>query len=248
MLLFKNKNFHREKLMKAIAQQLPGDEELRQELNSLLTLGQREEVSRALDDAQAALSKATRSDITGIKLMEVGRCPKCQSRIEDLLYTTVCASCGWFRRVVPESGRCIVHLDSGDKVLCDRAFDVQGSQVLCVTDGVVVSQVSRRFLRRIDYVWEGDELAKAKETVKKKKEGICSWCDKSLAQTEGEAVETFVAFGALQDHYLFCSTKCRESFARQYPSRVHRNCYETDCNDCDKCIKRYDTKHFSREL
>ena len=27
----------------------------------------------------------------------------------------------------------------------------------------------------------------------------------------------------------------------RYPSRVHRNCYETDCAECDLCTKRYDT-------
>ena len=25
-----------------------------------------------------------------------------------------------------------------------------------------------------------------------------------------------------------------------YPSRVHRNCYERSCADCNLCIKRYE--------
>ena len=24
-----------------------------------------------------------------------------------------------------------------------------------------------------------------------------------------------------------------------YPSRVHRNCYERSCENCDLCVKRY---------
>ena len=39
---------------------------------------------------------------------------------------------------------------------------------------------------------------------------------------------------------LFCSAACYEAFRKMYPSRVHRNCYETKCSECNLCTKRYD--------
>ncbi|HPY90544.1 MAG TPA: hypothetical protein PLT23_07435, partial [Lentisphaeria bacterium] len=48
-----------------------------------------------------------------------------------------------------------------------------------------------------------------------------------------------VAFGVSQERYCFCSDECYEAFRRMYPARVHRNCYDRNCNDCDFCVKRY---------
>ena len=49
-----------------------------------------------------------------------------------------------------------------------------------------------------------------------------------------------VAFGANQERFSFCSDECYEAFRKMYPSRVHRNCYERDCADCNLCIKHFD--------
>jgi hypothetical protein len=48
-----------------------------------------------------------------------------------------------------------------------------------------------------------------------------------------------VAFGASQERYCFCSDECYEAFRKMYPARVHRNCYERNCAECNLCIKRY---------
>ena len=40
-----------------------------------------------------------------------------------------------------------------------------------------------------------------------------------------------------QMRYVFCSNKCNEAFQKQYPIRIHKNCYERSCLDCDLCEK-----------
>ncbi len=95
--------------------------------------------------------------------------------------------------------------------------------------------------------WEDEELSRAREQVKRQRYGICSWCDADLSEVEGEGpFEDFVSHGAFQERYIFCSEKCMGSFRKRYPPRIHRNCYEKDCNVCDMCIKRYDTDGFRR--
>ena len=77
---------------------------------------------------------------------------------------------------------------------------------------------------------------------------ICSWCNEALNPDEEEIYEDYVAFGTFQEHYIFCSEKHQKEFRKMYPSRIHRNCYETDCNQCELCIKRYDTHGFKRRI
>ena len=48
-----------------------------------------------------------------------------------------------------------------------------------------------------------------------------------------------IAFGATQERYCFCSDDCFEAFRKMYPSRVHRDCYNRDCDTCSLCQKRY---------
>jgi hypothetical protein len=232
----------------------PQDATLKEALSELVAGGKRKEVDRALTEAEQAVDEATRADIRGLKMLERGRCPDCSGRLENYLYTTVCPACGWFRRRVPDTGRCTVYLESGRELQCDRVFEVRGDQVLCVTEGVVRAQVNRRFVRSIDYQWGEEELREARDLALKERQGICSWCESSLMEIEdsereeGAPFDEYVAFGAYQEHYVFCSRKCLESFRKQFPSRVHRNCYETECGHCDKCIKRYDTDGYRRVM
>jgi hypothetical protein len=104
-------------------------------------------------------------------------------------------------------------------------------------------------VRRVEYVWEDEELQEAREQVKRLIKGACSWCEKGLEQVESDGpFVDYVAFGRLQERYVFCATKCMRQFRRQFPTRIHRNCYEDDCSKCDKCIKRYDTTGFKRTI
>jgi len=67
----------------------------------------------------------------------------------------------------------------------------------------------------------------------------CAWCNKTCHSEQDGFHLIHVAFGATQERHCFCSDDCYEAFRRMYPSRVHRNCYETPCADCTFCIKRY---------
>jgi hypothetical protein len=68
----------------------------------------------------------------------------------------------------------------------------------------------------------------------------CSWCQ-TVANPGGDGFHlVHVAFGTFQERYSFCSDACYEAFRKMYPSRVHRNCYERDCRECDLCVKRYE--------
>ncbi len=222
---------------------------LEEDFSELVAREEPRSVTRAISEADEAAHEATREEITRIKLIEQGCCPECRARIENFVFTQVCPACGWFRRMAPDSGRCIVHMETGESIRCDRVFSVQGEQFLCVTDGVVHSQVMRKHVRQIEYSWEAQELAVARKTLKKRMQGVCSWCERELQDVEdSELIEEYVAFGAFQERYLFCSKKCLESFRKQYPARVHRNCYESDCDNCSQCIKRYDSKGFKRTV
>lgn len=67
----------------------------------------------------------------------------------------------------------------------------------------------------------------------------CCWCNKAAnPETDGFHIAQ-VAFGTTQERYCFCSDDCFEAFRKMYPARVHRNCYERTCADCDLCVKRY---------
>jgi len=239
-----------------------GEGKLVEELSELSATEHPRKVSRAKNEAEAAIHDATIADIRGVALMERGRCPKCGGRTESLLFTSVCVTCGWFRRFAPEGGQCVVYLDTGDSISCDRVFSVQDGQILCVRADVVTAQLSRSAVRRIDYQWGDAELEEARDRARKERFGVCAWCEKTFDTEPGEdgaretsddededeegPFEEYVAFGAYQERYLFCSKKCLRAFRRQYPVRIHRNCYERDCNDCDACTKRYDTQHFKR--
>ncbi len=247
MALFSDKQHKRREPSKAQKKHFDTEVSLEEDLSDLVAREDPRSVSRAISEADEAAHEAAREEITRISLIEQGCCPECRGRIENFLYTQVCPSCGWFRRMVPDSGRCVVYLETGEKILCDRVFPVHGDQLLCVTGGVVRSQVMQQYVQRIEYVWEQQELEQAQKTIRRRFYGMCSWCESNLQDTEEqEPLEEYVAFGATQERYVFCSLKCLEAFRKQHPPRVHRNCYETECDACNECIKRYDSKGFKR--
>jgi hypothetical protein len=68
----------------------------------------------------------------------------------------------------------------------------------------------------------------------------CAWCEKQGDPDKDGFHVVYVAFGAWQERHVFCTEECYEAFRRMYPSRVHRDCYERNCAECDQCRKRYD--------
>ena len=248
--LFQNRTKETRKRQRlALSDEIVQDEKLTEELSGLVASGQPKKVNKALTEADTVLDNATQSDIRGNRLMAHGRCPQCHLRTENLLYTSVCPSCGWHRRHVPDSGSCVVHLTGGEIITCQQVFPVQNQQFLCVTDGVVRHQVMGSSIQRIDYEWAADELSALKERALKQIRGACSWCEQGLETSEerGPLVD-YVAFGLNQERYIFCSQNCMRQFRSQFPPRVHRNCYEVECATCDSCLKRYDMTGFRRRV
>ncbi len=227
---------------------MPSEHSIEETLSELGAESGWRTADRAKSDVKEALSHAALADIRGIAMMERGRCPECGARTRAFLFAWACPSCGWFLQFDDRYGRCVVELDNGEKIECDCVFHVKGDEMLCVEGDVIVSRLAKSCVRRIDYIWNNDELRNAQEQSKKERSGTCGWCEIALSQLEDEKApyEEYVAFGAFQERYLFCSDKCLHAFRKQYSVRVHRNCYETDCNACDACIKRYDTRGFKR--
>lgn len=233
------------------------DPSLAEELEELAGSKSRKEITRAGTEVEQAVTEAKRADIRQIMMIEHRRCPQCGGRTDNYLLTVVCPSCGWYKREQPTAGKTVVHLDDGATISCDRIYRVKDDEFVCVEQGVVISLVMRRHVRRIEYQWTESELTQMRKRSRKLRTGICYWCEKDLSDAE-EAVsqegrpagpfEDYVAFGIFQERFVFCSEACMASFRRRYPSRVHRNCYETDCKSCDNCIKRYDVDGFRRRL
>ena len=67
----------------------------------------------------------------------------------------------------------------------------------------------------------------------------CGWCGGKCDTKKDGFHLVHVAFGTTQERYCFCSDDCYEAFRKMYPARVHRNCYDRNCADCNLCTKRY---------
>ena len=224
------------------------DETLKEEFTEVSDIGDPKEIGRADSDVKVTVAEAAKTDMRNIMLIDQGRCPQCHGRTERFLFTVVCPSCGWFRRKIPETGHSVVHLNDGKKIVCDYVHRGE-HEYLCIRDGVVVAEVLRASVFNIEHSWKEHELENAREAAQKLRVGICAWCETLLSEVDAEEVgEDYVAFGNTQEHYRFCSEKCQRAFRKQYPSRIHRNCYETDCNQCNLCMKRHDTRDFKRKI
>ena len=239
----------RTKPTETLKSDIPKDSKLVAEIDELTSTRDRRELLRADTEVKEVVSKATQTDLRNIMLIDQGRCPVCATRTENFLFTVVCPSCGWFRREIPDRGSAVVHLANGEKIECDYVHHGQRDEYLAIFEGVVISELMRSEVKRIDYVWAEGELEEARSLANRLKSGICSWCEGDLSESDSaEHQEDYVAFGSMQERYIFCSEKCQRAFRKHFPARVHRNCYEVDCNQCSLCIKRYDTKGFKRNI
>lgn len=229
-----------------------GTPELTEELRRLTADAEPRSVNRALQTADDAVKEATSTDIQRIKLIESGRCPECHARTENLLAVTVCPTCGWSRHTVTAGGTVVVHLTDNSTIACDRVYHAQGDRMLCVTNDTVTDELMAASVARIEYRWDDDTITKLRREAQRRQWGVCAWCDELMTEEPGaegsKALETYVALGAVQEHYRFCSQQCFDSFRRQYPSRVHRNCYETECTNCDTCVKQFNAAGYRKDL
>ncbi len=218
---------------------IEGQAEEAEEAMNLLAEEGRDDLDETMEEINVAVKKAARTTLQDIRMMEEGRCPSCGHKTRQFLFTSVCASCGWFSFISPEEGKSIIHLKTGHNIECGTTFDSQGGYILGITDGVVRAKVSKDNVQHIEYVWSEEEIKKKRTARAREQAGICSWCEKNLMLADEEVTVVYAAFGSYQDRYVFCSKHCSEAFQLQYPIRVHKNCYNRPCPDCDLCIKKY---------
>ena len=218
---------------------IEGQAEEVEEAMHLLSEKDSEDLDETMEEINAAVRKAARTTLQDIRMMEEGRCPSCGHKTRQFLFTSVCAGCGWFSFISPEEGKSIIHLKTGNNIECGTTFDTQGGYILGITDGVVRAKVSKDNVQHIEYVWSDEEIEKKRTARAREQAGICSWCEKNLTLAEEDVIVAYAAFGNYQDRYVFCSKHCSEAFQGQYPVRVHKNCYNRPCPDCDLCIKKY---------
>ena len=214
------------------------DEEAEQAMSVLAREGEAQ-LTQTMDEINEAVKEAAKASLRDIKLMEEGRCPSCGHRTQQFLFTSVCANCGWFSFISPEEGKSIIHLRDGTTIECGSTFDTKGDYILGITDGVVRAKVSKENVQHIEFAWTDEEIARKREARTREQTGICSWCEKALQGLEEEPTIVYAAFGTYQDRHVFCSERCEEAFKKQYPVRVHKNCYNRSCLDCDLCVKKF---------
>lgn len=237
--LFKRKTEEKESKEKQIV--MVDQTSTLEESISLLTKEDKDSVEEVIEEVEETVKEATRSSLKDLKLLEEGRCAQCGKKAKQFLFTTVCENCGWTSFITPEKSRQVVHLTDGGRVECENTFRTKTDEVLCITDQVVWARVPNERVSFIEYPWTDEEIAERREQRKREEMTLCSWCNKEFRWGEEEGAQvTYAAFGNFQDKYPFCTEKCRRSFQKQYPVRIHRNCYERPCEGCNECIKKYE--------
>ena len=208
---------------------------------SVLAKEGKESLDQTMEEINVAVQEAAKTTLRDIRLLEEGRCPSCGHKTNQFLFTSVCANCGWFSFISPEEGKSVIHLKNGKSIECSTTFDTKGDYILGITDDVVRARVAKENVEYIEFIWTEEEISKKRQARIRQQAGICSWCEKPLSEIEEgkDPIIVYAAFGNEQDRYVFCSERCEEAFKKQYPVRVHKNCYNRPCPGCDLCVKKY---------
>ncbi|MDA0710056.1 MAG: hypothetical protein O3B73_07600 [bacterium] len=219
---------------------IEGQEEQAQEAMDLLAQGSKGSLDETLVEVSETVREAAKASLRDIRLMEEGHCPSCGHKtLHQFLFTTVCSNCGWFSFISPEEGKSIIHLKSGRQIECGTTFDTKGGFLLGITEGVVRAKVSKENVEFIEFAWTDEEISRKRQSRVREQAGIDSWNEKSLNEFEGEPIIVYASFGPNQERYIFGSEDNAEAFKRQYPVRIHKNCYERPCVSCDLCNKKF---------
>lgn len=219
-----------------------GQETEEEEALSLLSKEDKGSISKVISEVEGTIKEATKASLKDVKLLEEGRCPSCGRKTRQFLFTTICEYCGWSSFVTPEKGHVILHLKNGDTLEANTVFPMVQGDVLCITDDVVRARVPAANVGYIEYAWTDEEIEERREQRRREERVICEWCGQEVKHDEYVAV-TYCAFGQYQERFYFCRESHKRAFEKQYPMRIHRNCYETSCAaHTDECIKRYDDK------
>ncbi|MFC1672168.1 hypothetical protein ACFL01_03430 [Planctomycetota bacterium] len=218
------------------------EEKLQEEVTALDENDKVATLDRVKREVEAKVHEAVEHTIEQFKLLEQGRCPSCGTRLEEFLYTSICSHCGFSKRLSPETGKVVVHLHDGGVIECDKIFEIRNNAHLCVRNDVVVARLNEAAVNYVEYVWTSEELEDIRKRKDRESVKICDWCGRRISSDSQDANDIRVAIGINQNKFFFCAKKCFKSFQKQYPARVHRDCYERACEQCDECIKKYQEK------
>ncbi len=189
--------------------------------------------------AAKEVQTAAQDSLKRLHVLRLGRCPSCGEHLRRHLFASICEACGWHTFEVPRSGSVRIHLKDGSQIEGDRCYFVKEGAVLMLKDDLVVAKVAANSYDHIEYVWGEAEVGQRHKQLADRLNLTCGWCN-AKADPDADGFHlAHLAFGGTQERYIFCSDECFEAFRKMYPARVHRNCYERECSECDLCIKRY---------
>jgi hypothetical protein len=195
---------------------------------------------RLLRVAEREVLSAAEESLKRLHVIKMGRCPVCGEHLSQHMSANICESCGWNRYDTPKSGSVRVHLRQTDATVeGDHAYVLKGGDCLVVKGDVVLARIPASSFSWVEYVWNDAELEQRQKTFTDLLQIVCGWCGGMCDTAKDGFHLVHVAFGVSQERYCFCSDECYEAFRRMYPARVHRNCYDRNCNDCNFCVKRY---------
>jgi len=222
----------------------------------LLHPEQKEEMESAmsiLDDNEGALEKkvhqeaektvqtAAEDTLKKMHVIQMGRCPVCSEHLSRHLFTSVCEACGWNDYEVPSRGPVRVYLrNRPEPIEGDRCYFVKPDALLVVRNEVVIARVNRDITSHVEYIWTPEEIDQRQRRILEQMTLFCGWCNQICDPDKDGFHSVQIAFGSTQERYTFCTDECYEAFRKMYPARVHRDCYERNCADCNLCLKRYD--------
>jgi len=196
---------------------------------------------RVHKEAERQVQDAAEDSLKQLHVIQMGLCPRCGEHLNENLFATVCEACGWNTYEVPARGPVRIHLRTSETPIeGDRCYVTATGDVFLMKNDVVIAKISKSAVNWIEYIWTEAEIAQRYRQVVDRLKITCSWCEKEADPKQEGFCLVQVAFGSCQERYVFCSQECYEAFRKMYPSRVHRNCYERRCAECDLCTKRYD--------
>ena len=192
---------------------------------------QQEATKAVVDQAEASLIE--------LQKIKLGRCPKCGAHLSSRISANICEECGWNKYDVPKFGKIIVHLKDGETVEGEHGYVLKNGYALLTRGDVVYAKFPTDAYAWIEYKWTEEELDQRRRAHNAQLQVQCGWCGGEADVNKDGFHLVHIAFGSSQERYCFCCDECYEAFRKMYPSRVHRNCYETNCNECNLCLKRY---------
>lgn len=190
--------------------------------------------------AEKEVQSAAEDSLKRFHIVKMGRCPVCGEHLRQHLFAHICEACGWHTFEVPRNGPVRVHLRHREaSVEGERCYILKQGDCLVVKNDMVIAKLPADSYDYVEYVWDTNEIEQRHKQVAAQLHIGCGWCGEPADPTKDGFHLVHAAFGASQERYCFCSDECYEAFRKMYPARVHRNCYERDCAECNLCTKRY---------